>query len=229
MGALVDNADLLWQGFSATLLISVVAGILAFVWGVILAAFRVSPVRPLRTFGTAYVNVVRNSPLTVMFLFLGGATSALVGIVIPVSRNTYFGVTINNGIIFAIVALTLYTATFVCEVVRSGINSVGVGQAEAARSLGLSFVQVLSHIVLPQAFRSVVPPLINVFVAHIKNTSVAAGFAGTELAAVSYRLSNANPADVFGIFIGIGLAYLAITIPMSIAAEQLEKKVAVLR
>ena len=229
MGALVDNADLLWQGFSATLLISVVAGILAFVWGVILAAFRVSPIGPLRTFGTSYVNVVRNSPLTVMFLFLGGTTSALVGIVIPVSRDTYFGVTINNGIIFAIVALTLYTATFVCEVVRSGINSVGVGQAEAARSLGLSFVQVLSHIVLPQAFRSVVPPLINVFVAHIKNTSVAAGFAGTELAAVSYRLSNANPADVFGIFMGIGLAYLVITVPLSIAAEQLEKKVAVAR
>ncbi|WP_291380879.1 amino acid ABC transporter permease [Demequina sp.] len=229
MGALVDNADLLWQGFSATLLISVVAGILAFAWGVILAAFRVSPIGPLRTFGTVYVNVVRNSPLTVMFLFLGGTTSALVGIVIPVSRNTYFGVTINNGIIFAIVALTLYTATFVCEVVRSGINSVGVGQAEAARSLGLTFGQTLSQIVLPQAFRSVVPPLINVFVAHIKNTSVAAGFAGTELAAVSYRLSNANPGDVFGIFIGIGLAYLAITVPLSIAAEQLEKKVAVLR
>lgn len=229
MGALVDNADLLWQGFTATLLIAVVAGILAFAWGVILAAFRVSPIGPLRTFGTVYVNVVRNSPLTVMFLFLGGTTSALVGIVIPVSRNAYFGVTINNGVIFAIVALTLYTATFVCEVVRSGINSVGVGQAEAARSLGLTFAQNLSQIVLPQAFRSVVPPLINVFVAHIKNTSVAAGFAATELTAVSYRLSNANPSDVLGIFAGIGLAYLVITVPMSIAAEQLEKKVAVLR
>lgn len=229
MGALVDNADLLWQGFSATLLVSLVAGVLAFVWGVVLAGFRVSPIGPLRTFGTAYVNVVRNSPLTLMFLFLGGATSALVGIVIPVSQNTYFGVTFNNGVIFAIVALTLYTATFVCEVVRSGINSVGVGQAEAARSLGLTFGQTLSQVVLPQAFRSVVPPLINVFVAHIKNSSVAAGFAMTELVAVANRLSNANPGDVFTIFMGIGVAYLVITIPLSVAAEQLEKKVAVVR
>lgn len=229
MGALVDNADLLWQGFAATVLIAVVAGVLSFVWGVVLAGFRVSPVGPLRTFGTAYINVVRNTPLTLMFLFLGGATSALVGIVIPVSRNTYLGVTVNNGIIFAIVALTLYTATFVCEVVRSGINSVGIGQAEAARSLGLTFGQTLAQVVLPQAFRSVVPPLINVFVAHIKNTSVAAGFAATELVAVASRLSNANPGDVFGIFMGIGVAYLAITIPLSVAAEQLEKKVAVAR
>ncbi len=229
MGALVANADLLWQGFAATLLIAVVAGVLAFAWGVVLAAFRISPVGPLRTFGTAYINVVRNTPLTVVFLFLGGTTSALVGIVIPVSRNTYFGVTINNGILFAIVALTLYTATFVCEVVRSGINSVEVGQAEAARSMGLTFGQTLIQVVLPQAFRSVVPPLINVFVAHIKNTSVAAGFAATELVAVANRLSNANPGDVFGIFMGIGVAYLAITIPLSVAAEQLEKKVAVAR
>jgi glutamate transport system permease protein len=229
MGALVENADLLWQGFSATLLVSMVAGVLAFVWGVVLAGFRVSPIGPLRTFGAAYVNVVRNSPLTLMFLFLGGATSALVGIVVPVSKNTYFGVTFNNGVIFAILALTLYTATFVCEVVRSGINSVGVGQAEAARSMGLTFGQTLTQVVLPQAFRSVVPPLINVFVAHIKNSSVAAGFAMTELVAVANRLSNANPGDVFTIFMGIGVAYLAITIPLSVAAEQLEKKVAVVR
>ncbi|MCB2413703.1 amino acid ABC transporter permease [Demequina sp. TTPB684] len=211
------------------MLISVVAGVLAFVWGVVLAGFRVSPIGPLRTFGAAYVNIVRNSPLTLMFLFLGGATSALVGIVIPVSKNTYFGVTVNNGIIFAIVALTLYTATFVCEVVRSGVNSVSVGQAEAGRSLGLTFGQTLAQVILPQAFRSVIPPLINVFVAHIKNSSVAAGFAATELVAVANRLSNANPSDVFGIFMGIGLAYLVITVPLSIAAEQLEKKVAVAR
>lgn len=229
MGALVNNADLLWQGFVATLLIAVIAGVLSFAWGVVLAGFRVSPIGPLQTFGAAYVNVVRNTPLTLIFVFLGGAASALVGIVIPVSRSTYFGVSINNGIIFAIVALTLYTATFVCEVVRSGINSVGVGQAEAARSLGMTFGQTLSQVVLPQAFRSVMPPLINVFVAHIKNTSVAAGFAATELVAVSYRLSNANPGDVFGIFVGIGLAYLVITVPLSVAAEQLEKKVAVAR
>jgi len=229
MGALVDNADLLWQGFTATLLIAVVAGVLSFAWGVVLAAFRVSPIGPLRTFGTTYINVVRNSPLTLIFLFLGGSTSALVGIVIPVSRNSYFGITVNNGIIFAIVALTLYTATFVCEVVRSGINSVGVGQAEAGRSLGLTFPQVLTQVVLPQAFRSVMPPLINVFVAHIKNTSVAAGFATFELVAVAQRLSNVNPADVFVIFMGIGVAYLAITIPLSVTAEQLEKRMAVVR
>ncbi len=229
MGALIENFDQLWQGFGSTLLIAAVAGVLAFVWGVILAGFRISPIGPLRTFGTAYVNVVRNSPLTLIFLFLGGTLSAVLGIVLPVTKNTYLGITFNNGIVFAIVALTLYTATFVCEVVRSGVNSVSVGQAEASRSLGMTFLQTLSQVILPQAFRSVVPPLINVFVAHIKNTSVAAGFAATELVAVANRTSNANPADVFGVFMGVGLAFLIITIPLSVAAERIEKKVAVVR
>ncbi len=227
--AVYSVPGLLWQGFLSTLLIAVVAGVISLIWGTILGAFRVSPIGPLRTFGTAYVTIVRNSPLTLIFLFLGGTLSAMFGIVIPISRNTYAGITINNGIIFAIVALSLYTATFVCEVVRSGVNSVEVGQAEAARSIGLTFVQTLSHVVMPQAFRSVVPPLINVYVAHVKNTSVAAGFAATELVAVANRLGNQEPQAVVLLFAGVGALYLAITIPMGVAAGRLERKVAIAR
>ncbi|WP_084100274.1 amino acid ABC transporter permease [Demequina sp. NBRC 110051] len=217
MSALIDNFDLFARAFGVTLWVSLASGILAFVWGLLLAAFRVSPVGPLRTFGAAYVNVVRNTPLTLMFVFLVSAAPSLLGLTVPLGQP------------MAILALTLYTATFVCEAIRSGINSVGVGQAEAARSVGLTFVQTLSHVVLPQAFRSVLPPMINVYIAHIKNSSVAAGFAVTELVAIANRLSNGNPGDVIGIFAGVGLGYLVITVPLSVTAERLEARVAVAR
>lgn len=217
MGALIDNADLVWQAFTMTLWLSVSAGVLSLIWGVILAAFRVSPIGPLRAFGSAYVTIFRNTPLTLLFLFLLACAPPLLGLRIPL------------GVPMAIVAMTLYTATFVCEVVRSGINSVGVGQAEAARSIGLTFFQTLSQVVLPQAFRSVVPPLINVYIAHVKNTSVAAGFAVFELTAAAKRLSNVNAGEVVAIFAGIGLLYLLITIPMGLASQRVERKVAIAR
>jgi glutamate transport system permease protein len=217
MGALFANSELIWQAFLTTLSLASVAGVLSFVWGVVLAAFRVSPVGPLRTFGAVYVEVIRNTPLTLIFLLFLVAATPLLGFSIPL------------GYRMAVLAMTLYTATFVCEVVRSGINSVGVGQAEAARTVGLTFIQVLVYVVMPQAFRSVVPPLINVYVAHVKNTSVASAFATTELVAIANRLGNTNAGDVVGIFVGIGLAYLAITIPMGLAAQRLESKVAIIR
>ncbi|WP_062076481.1 amino acid ABC transporter permease [Demequina globuliformis] len=217
MGALIENFDLLWRAFVTTLWIAFAAGVLSFIWGVLLAAFRVSPVGPLRVFSSAYVNIIRNTPLTLLFLFMLNAIPQLLGLVVPL------------GIPMAILSMSLYTATFVCEAIRSGINSVGVGQAEAARAVGLTFVQTLTNVVLPQAFRSVIPPLINVYIAHIKNTSVAAGFATTELVAIANRLSNGNPGDVVGIFAGVGIAYLIMTLPLSIAAENLESKVAVAR
>jgi glutamate transport system permease protein len=217
MEPFLENTDLLWTAFRNTLTIALAAGALSFVWGTVLAGFRVSPIGPLRTFGAVYVEVVRNTPLTLIFLFFLVASTPLLGL------------TIGLGVPMAILAMTLYTSTFVCEVVRSGVNSVGVGQAEAARSVGLTFFQVLSQVVMPQAFRSVVPPLINVYVAHIKNTSVAAGFATFELVAFANRLSNPYPAQVFALFIGIGLCFLLMTIPLGLASQSLEKKLEIHR
>lgn len=217
MEPFLENSELLWSAFRNTLTIALVAGALSFVWGTILAAFRVSPIGPLRTFGAVYVEVVRNTPLTLLFLFFLVASTPLLGL------------TVGLGVPMAVLAMTLYTATFVCEVVRSGVNSVAVGQAEAARSVGLTFIQVLAQVVMPQAFRSVVPPLINVYVAHIKNTSVAAGFATFELVAFANRLSNPYPGQVLALFFGVGLCFLMMTIPLGLASQSLEKKLVIHR
>jgi len=216
VNVIMDNAPAYLTGFGMTLRLTVVAGCLALVWGVVLAALRVSPIAPLRAFATIYVELLRNTPLTLVFFFL-------------VLVAPQFGILAPLGFWTAIIALTSYTAAFVCEAVRSGINSVGVGQAEAARAIGLTFGQVLTLVILPQAVRTVVPPLINVFIALAKNTSVASGFATFELMASGRRLATGNPADTIWVLVGVALFYLVITIPAGLVAGVIERRVAFAR
>jgi glutamate transport system permease protein len=216
MSFLADNFTLLRDAFLTTLALAVVSGICALVLGPLLTAMRVSPVKPLRGAATVYVEVFRNTPLTVVFFFLA------FGIVeIDLQFPTRF--------ITAVAALSLYTAAFVSEALRSGINSVPPGQAEAARALGLDFRQTLTSIVLPQAFRTVVPPLGNVWIALAKNTSIAAGFAVTELAAALVRLSNQNADKLLAVFLAIVAAYLVITLPSAWLIGVIERRTAILR
>lgn len=216
MNALIENLDLILVGFGRTLMLTGLSAVLSLVLGILLATCRVSPVASLRAFGALYVNVFRNTPLTLLFFFF-----------IAVFPTMFF--VIPSFFIAAIIALSLYTASFVCEALRSGINSVNVGQAEAARAVGMTFTQTLSLIILPQAIRSVVPPLINVFIALTKNSSVAGGFAVAELFAVGRQLSNSNPASVIPVLLGVGVCYLVITIPAGQLAGYLERKVAFAR
>jgi glutamate transport system permease protein len=213
--AVLDNLDAYRQGFVTTLELSVLASVLALALGTVLAAMRVSPVPTLRAAGAAYVELVRNTPLTLVFFFVVFVLPQ-VDIILP-----FF--------VFAVIALTVYHAAFFCEAVRSGINAVGVGQAEAARSIGLTFGQSLQLVVLPQAIRTVIPPLINVVIALIKNSSIAAAFGVLELTATGTRLANANGDAVIPILTGVAICYLVMTLPSGWLAGRLERRVAVLR
>ena len=216
MSFLTENFPLLRDAFLTTLSLAVVSGICALVIGTLLTAMRVSPVAPLRGAATFYVEVFRNTPLTVVFFFLA------FGIV-------EIDLQFPSRFITAVAALSLYTAAFVSEALRSGINSVPSGQAEAARALGLDFRQTLATIVLPQAFRTVVPPLGNVWIALAKNTSIAAGFAVTDLAAALQRLANQNADRLLTVFLAIVVAYLVITLPSAWLIGVLERRTAILR
>jgi glutamate transport system permease protein len=211
----IDNFPLLRDAFLTTLSLSLVAGLLALVLGTLLAAMRVSPVPPLRGLSSFYVETLRNTPLTVVFFFV------IFGL-----PQIDFIVGFFPG---SVIAVGLYTAAFVCEALRSGINTVPPGQAEAARALGLTFGQSLREIVLPQAFRTAVPPLGNVLIAMVKNTSIAAGFAVTELTASMQRLSNANADQLLLVLLSVVIGYMIITVPSAWAVNRLERKVAILR
>lgn len=212
MEAVLANLDSYWAGFKVTLELLIVGGLGAMVIGIIIALMRISPIGSLRAIATGWTEIMRNTPLTLIFFFI-----------IVVLPSLQMGVSAKLG---AYIALSVYTSAFVAEAIRSGINGVPLGQAEAARSVGLGFGQTVSMIILPQALRMVVPPMINVFIALAKNTSVAGGFMVVELFAVSKGLANANGNAVIPILIGIGLCYLIITIPLGQLAGWVERKVA---
>ncbi len=199
-----------WAGFRVTLLLLVVSGVLALILGTVIAAMRISPVAALRGFAAFWTEIARNTPLTLIFFFTAFVLPML-GVRLPY-------------ILLAFIALTYYTSPFVAEALRSGINGVPIGQAEAARSIGLGFGQTVSLVVLPQAFRMTVPPLINVFIALTKNTSVAGGFFVVELFATTRQLANDNGNIVLPILFTAAALYLVVTVPLGLAAGQLEKR-----
>ena len=176
MNVLINNSDLFLTGFKNTGILFAFSSVFALILGTIVAGMRVSPAPAMRAAGTFYVNAVRNTPLTLILAFFALGCPKL-------------GLPYIDFLPAAIVGLSLYTATYVSEAIRSGINTVSVGQSEAARAIGLPFMQTLTLIVLPQAFRSVVPPLFSVFIALLKNTTVAAGFSVFEAGAIRAYLS----------------------------------------
>lgn len=215
MTVIIENFPLFLAGFLGTLKICLYAGIGSLLLGTIIASFRVSPLPPLQWFGTAWVNVFRNCPLAVVLF--------AVAFGLPEIR-------INGPYLwFGVTGLILYTSAFVCEAVRAGINSVSPGQAEAARAVGLTFTQSLSLVVLPQALRSVVPPLGSVMIAMIKNSAIVGAFGvGGELFSVADTLSGAGVSGLTAL-VGVAVAYLAITIPAGLLLGVVERRVAVAR
>lgn len=217
----LERYDLL-AAFWVTVQLTVYSAIGSLIWGTLLAAMRVSPVPIMRAFSTAYINILRNTPLTVIIVFTSLGLFQTLGM--AMGGNTFP----ETSFRLAVLGLTAYTAAFVCEAIRSGINTVPVGQAEAGRALGLSFTQVILHVVLPQAFRSVVAPLANVLIALTKNTTVAAAIGVAEAALLMKEMIE-NEAQVFLISGVFALGFILLTLPTGLLLGWVSKRVAVKR
>ncbi len=215
MDVLLNNLDLFGPFFLTTIELFLISAVGSLIWGTILAMLRVSPVPVFRAVGTAYVTIARNTPLTLVFAFFVFAYPLL-----DIVKLDYFPA--------AVVALTVYTSAFICEVVRSGINTVPVGQAEAGRALGLTFGQILGQVVLPQALRSVVPPLISTLIALLKNTTIAAGFSVAEAGAIRSYLSERGENQLVGL-LWVALGFIVLVAVLSFVQRSLEKRWSVAR
>ncbi|MET7384149.1 amino acid ABC transporter permease [Streptomyces sp. NPDC005529] len=209
--------------FWTTVKLTVYSGLGSLILGTLLAAMRVSPVPLMRGFGTAYVNIVRNIPLTVIIVFSSLGLADIFGVTMGASDNFDL-----QGFRLAVLSLIAYTAAFVCEALRSGINTVPVGQAEAARAIGLSFSQTLRLIVLPQAFRSVIVPLANVLIALTKNTTVAAAIGVAEAATLMKTMIEAEAQTVL-IAVVFAFGFVVLTLPTGLILGWLGKRLAVKR
>ncbi|MFD5779920.1 amino acid ABC transporter permease [Streptomyces sp. NPDC058220] len=209
--------------FWVTVQLTLYSAVGSLIWGTLLAGMRVSPVPIMRAFGTAYVNMVRNTPLTVLIVACSLGLSQTLQITLGGGDFT------SIGFRLAVLGLVAYTGTFVCESLRSGINTVPVGQAEAARALGLSFFQVLTLIVLPQAFRSVVAPLANVLIALTKNTTVASAIGVLEASALMKTMIENESDALFAVFAVFAFGFIVLTLPTGLLLGWVSKRVAVKR
>jgi glutamate transport system permease protein len=214
MGALLDNLAPLLQGLLTTLWMAALSAVGALVLGVVVTAMRVSPIPVLRGVAFAYVQLFLNIPLlALLVLFVFALPDA--GLLMPLPMT-------------AVVVLVVYEAAYVAEAVRSGVNTVALGQAEAARALGLTFRQTLGSVILPQALRAVVQPVGNVMIALVMNTSLFAAVGIVELTSAANK-TNLVHAQPIPIFVGAGLTYMALALLIGLGTGWLERRVAILR
>ena len=214
MQALLDNLAPLLQGLLTTLWMAALSAVGALVLGVVVTAMRVSPIPVLRGVAFAYVQLFLNVPLlALLVLFVFALPDA--GLLMPLPMT-------------AVVVLVIYEAAYVAEAVRSGVNTVALGQAEAARALGLTFRQTLGTVILPQALRAVVQPVGNVMIALVMNTSLFAAVGIVELTAAANK-TNLVHAQPIPIFVGAGLTYMLLALLIGLGAGWLERRVAIVR
>lgn len=226
MEIFTEYQDRIYAAFWVTIQLTVLAGIGALILGTVLAAMRLSPVPVMRWLGTSYVNVVRNTPLTLILVFCSLGLANTLHITLT-DRNSPTSI-VDSNFRLAVLGLTVYTAAFVCEAIRSGINTVPLGQAEAARSLGLTFSQSLRIILLPQAFRAVIIPLGSVLIALTKNTTIASAIGVGEAALLMKEMvENTSALLLVGSIFAVG--FVILTLPTGLLFGWLGKRLAVLR
>ena len=223
MNAVLESLPDVLKAFGYTVLLFLVSGVLSLIGGTLLVAMRVGPVAVLSKAAATYVTLVRNTPLLAVFFFFSFAAPR-VGINfrwVDVHIGTF---DFTSFFSTAVVALTLYTSTFVCEALRSGVNAVPLGQAEAARAIGLPFGGVMREVVLPQAFRASVPPVASALIALLKNTSVAAVFGVIEAASQMKIMTNNNADQRWGIFLAFAIGYVVLVEIVSLVATTFERR-----
>ncbi|HEX2212403.1 MAG TPA: amino acid ABC transporter permease [Mycobacterium sp.] len=226
MEVFTEYRDQIFAAFVTTIELTAYSAVGALILGTVLAAMRLAPVPMLNLIGTSYVNIVRNTPLTLIILFCSFGLAQTMGITFADRQSPTF--ITDSSFRLAVLGFIVYTAAFVCETVRSGVNTVPLGQAEAARALGLTFSQNLRIILLPQAFRAVLIPLGSVLIALTKNTTIASAIGVAEAALLMKEMieNTAAVMVVGGIF---ALGFVILTLPMGLIFGWLGRRLAVAR
>jgi glutamate transport system permease protein len=219
---LFDRYDVL-GAFWVNIQLTFWAAILSLLLGAVLALMRISPIASLQWAGTAYVTVFRNTPLTIILTFMYLVVFSQLGLKLSDDLAvTFFW--------FAVIGLSIYHAAFVCEAIRSGVNTVPVGQAEAARAIGLSFLPAARLVIFPQAFRGAIAPLGNTLIALLKNSTVAAAASvATETSSQMRTMIEYRPDLMVAIFLTFAIGYVILVIPIGVGTTWLSSRLAVKR
>jgi polar amino acid transport system permease protein len=220
VGFMVDHFDEVLEGFWVTIQLSVISGILALIWGLILATMRQLPGKaflPVRFFTIAYIDVFRGIPLLILLLIIAGGVPALEFLPESLRLPQWFGK--KDNFWFGVLAITITYGAYMAEVYRSGIESVPGGQMEAARSLGMSHGQAMRNVILPQAVRKVIAPLLNDFIALTKDTTLVSVIALSEVTLVANDIQS-ETFNSSALMLG-ALMFLALTLPLARLVDKL--------
>ncbi|MFU0805542.1 MAG: ABC transporter permease subunit [Pseudoclavibacter caeni] len=226
IGYLLGKYDV-FGAFLVNVRLTLWAGVLSFLFGVILMFMRVSPVSSLRRTAAGYINIVRNIPLTVIILGCSLGLWGQLGVELA-SRDSADFLT-ENGFRLSVLGLSLYTACFMAESLRAGMNTVPVGQAEAARSIGLGFGQTLRLVILPQAVRGSIVPIGNTLIALAKNTTVVQAAGVVQAASFMVTGIDQNANMIFAVFAIVAIGWLIVVLPIGLITTFLSKKLGVSR
>jgi polar amino acid transport system permease protein len=209
-----DNFSYVLEGFGQTLELSVVSAVIALLWGLVLALLRAAPGRrmlPVRGLAIAYIDVMRGIPLLLVVLLISGSLPFLDFLPMWLRTPEFFGK--PDIFWYGVLSIALTYGAYYAEVYRAGIEAVPHGQMEAARSLGMSHARAMRHVIVPQAIRKVIPPMLNDFIALMKDTSLVGVIAlvevvkaGREVQAETFNSS----ALVLGAFL-----FVIVTIPLA--------------
>jgi len=215
-----EHYPALLRGYRMTIVISVLSFLLAMLLGGLLAVLRTSDYRGLRAFSGAYIEWFRNTPLLVQLFFL---FFALPKLELPViGRPDWF---LLSPFQAGLIGLTMYTAAYTSEALRSGLLAIDKGQTEAARSIGLNYLQTRFYVVAPQAIRVAVPLLTSVFSALFRNSALVSAIGVTELLSTADSIQQDN-FQTFELYTLAGVLYLSLTLPLAYASNRLERRVA---
>ncbi|WP_119318571.1 amino acid ABC transporter permease [Companilactobacillus formosensis] len=206
------NIRFLLQGLSVTILISVISVVLSFIFGSVLGIVRYSKIPYLSRIIGFVIDVIRNLPLLLIIFFV------------------YFGLPAfgfkPDTIPAAILAMTVFESMMVAEIIRSGIMAVDIGQMEASRAMGMTFTQAMWHIVLPQAYKKMIPALVSQFISLIKDTSLATIIVVPELMQHGQVVYGQDPNYIIPVFVAMALMYFVVCYALSLLSKYIDHKMA---
>ncbi|WP_334333516.1 amino acid ABC transporter permease [Companilactobacillus sp. HBUAS59544] len=206
------NIRFLLQGLEVTILISVIAVILSFIFGSILGIIRYSKIKYVSKIVGIVIDVIRNLPLLLIIFFV------------------YFGLPAfgfkPDTIPAAILAMTVFESMMIAEIIRSGILAVDIGQMEAARAVGMNFMQAMWHVVLPQAYKKMIPAMVSQFISLIKDTSLATIIVVPELMQHGQVVYGQNPNYIIPVFVMMALMYFVVCYALSLLSRYIDHKMA---
>jgi polar amino acid transport system permease protein len=215
-----DNFSYVLDGFWLTIQLALVAGALSLVWGLVLALLRAAPGRPMkpvRAAAIAYIDIFRGIPLLLVILLIDGSLPVLDVFPLWLRQPDFLGK--PEIFWYGIMAITLTYGAYYAEVYRAGLEAVPYGQMEAARSLGMSHARAMRHVIVPQAIRKVIPPMLNDFIALMKDTSLVGVIALVEVVKAGREIQ-AETFNSSALTLG-ALMFIVVTIPLARMVDRL--------